>query len=105
MKSNVCYKSNPCSPQPSVVVTQTVDGIKGLSNAFVYVISNNTTYFVSSCKEITVIFSGPVYVDDYAFATNPLDLRNQTVYDFKNNVAATYNAQGEYRTFKLNGGN
>lgn len=87
------------------MTTQTIDGIKGLRNCFVYVVNINTTYFVNSCHEITVIFSGPVYVDDYAFATNPLSLRAQTVYDFKNNLAATYDAQGDYRTFKLEGGN
>lgn len=82
---------------PAVVTTQTVDGLKGLANAFAYVVSNNTTYFVSSCHEITIISSGPVFVENYDVAANPLGLRNQTLYDFAKNVAVHYNAKGEYR--------
>lgn len=86
---------------PAVVSVQTTEGIKGLANAFVYVLSNNTAYYVSPCHEIITIMSGDVYVDNYDFATNPLGLANQTVYDFTNNLAATYNAKGEYRLIDL----
>lgn len=101
MKSNVCYQSNPCSQPPSVVTVQTVDGIKRLSNCYVYVISNNTTYYVSSCKEITVISSGPVFVSGYNPAENPLNLRAQACYDFTNNKAYVFSEAGEYRVFNL----
>lgn len=98
---NPCNKSNPCSSQPSVVVVQSLEGIKGLSNAFVYVESINTTFFVSPCHEITVISSAPVFVDNYSADVNPLNLRGQTVYDFANNVGYVYNEAGEYRAIEL----
>lgn len=86
---------------PAVVSVQTTEGIKGLANAFAYVSSNNTTYYVNSCHEITIISSGPVFVDNYDFDTNPLGLANQTVYDFVNNLGAVYNTKGEYRLIDL----
>lgn len=95
------YKSNRCSVQPSVVVVQSVEGIKGLSNAFVYAESINTVFFVSSCHEITVISSSPVYIDNYAAEVNPLNLRGQTCYDFANNVGYVYNEAGDYRVIEL----
>lgn len=101
MKSNVCYKSNPCSPPPTVITTQSVEGIKGLTNCFVYIININSTFYISSCHEITIIFSGPVYIDNYDYSANPLGLRNQTCYDFANNAAYHYNAAGEYRVSTL----
>lgn len=101
MKCNPKYLAQCGGSAPAVVSVQTTDGIKGLANAFVYVLSNNTTYYVSPCHEIITIMSGDVYVDNYNFATNPLNLANQTVYDFANNVAATYNAKGEYRLIDL----
>lgn len=98
---NLDYKSNPCSHAPSVIVTQTTEGLKGLADAFVYVTSINTVFFVSSCHEITVISSGPVYVDNYNAATNPLGLANQVCYDFAGNVGYAFNAAGDYRVFDL----
>ena len=99
---NKCkHESCSCHSAPAVVVTQTVEGIKGLANSFVYVISNNTTYFVDSCKIITVIMSGPVYVDSYDYLSNPLNLRGQVCYDFANNKAYAYNHAGEYRVINL----
>lgn len=95
------YKSNACSPQPSVVQTQSVEGIKGLSNAFVYVVNINSTFFISSCYEPTLIFAGPVFIDNYSPQGNPLGLRAQTCYDFANNKAYVFNNAGEYRTINL----
>lgn len=103
MTNNICDQSC-CHCTPGVVVTQTIDGIRQLANVFVRVLSNNTTYFVSSSHEITIISSSPVYADNYNAATNPLGLREQTVYDFANNIAIHYNALGEYRTSVLRGG-
>lgn len=93
--------TNPCSCGPAVVTTQTIEGIKGLANCFVHVLSNNTTYYVSSCHEITVIFSGPVFVDDYDYATNPLNIRAQEVYDFANNRMIVFNELGQARLVEL----
>lgn len=92
------HNPNSCCPTPPQVVSvQSVLDIKQLANVFVYVIENNTTYFVSSCHEITIIYSGPVFVDDYDYQTNPLNLRSQTVYDFANNMAIHYGPKGDYR--------
>lgn len=104
MATNVCYQSNPCSGAPSVVTTQTVEGIKGLSNCFVYVISNNTTYYVSSTHEITIISCGSVFMENYDAVKNPLGLRCQTVFDFANNIAIHFAPDGSFRTSKLEGG-
>lgn len=104
MKNHFCHTPNSCDTPPTVMVTQTTDGLKSLSNVVVRVLSNNTIYYVSRCHEISVIDSGLLFIDNYAFAENPLGLREQMVFDFKNNVAAAYNAIGDYRTFKLEGG-
>lgn len=94
-------KSCPCFGAPAVVVCQTIDGIKGLSNCFVFVTSINTCFFVDSSHLITIISAGPVYVDNYDVVANPLGLRNQTLYDFAKNIAVHYNAHGEYRVSEL----
>lgn len=100
MKS-ICYQSNACSPQPSVVTVQSIEGIKGLANSFVYVIDINSTFFVNSCYQITIISSGPVYIDNYDPIGNILNLRGQSCYDFANNKAYVFNNAGEYRIIKL----
>lgn len=99
--TNVCYKSNQCSPAISVVVCQTTEGIKGLANCFVFVQNINSTFYISPCHEITVIYSGPVFVDDYDAAENPLNLRGQKCYDYANNLAYIFNNQGKYRVIPL----
>lgn len=96
-----CHKNCPYGLAPAVVQTQTVEGIKGLANCFVYVISNNTTYYVDECHLITVISSGPIFVDNYDVSSNPLDLRGQVCYDFANNKAYVFNDAGEYRVMNL----
>lgn len=101
MKNCSCSNSYCGCAQPRVVSVQTTEGIKSLSGCFAYVASNNTCYFISECHEIAPISSGPVFVDNYDFATNPLSLANQTVYDFANNLGAVYNAKGEYRLIDL----
>lgn len=100
MKNN--HNPISCYPTPPQVVSvQTVQDIKRLANVFVYVIENNTTYFVSSCHEITIISSGPVFADNYDYAANPRNLRAQTVYDFANNMAIHYGPTGDYRVSVL----
>lgn len=90
-----------CNGIPKALTVQTPEGLKSLANVMVHVISNNTTYFVNSCHEITIIFSGPVYVENYDAATNPLGLANQVCYDFTANVAYVFSAPNEYRVFNL----
>lgn len=99
---NKCtHHSNLCSPQPSVVSVQSIEGIKGLSNAFVYVQNINTTFFLNDCHEVVLINSGNVYIDNYDPIGNALSLRGQTCYDFANNKAYVFNNAGEYRTLTL----
>lgn len=102
--NKVDYKSNLCSTPPVVVVVQSSRGIKGLNNAFVHVLESNTTYFVDSCYEMTVISQGDVFIDDYDASNNPLWLRGQSCFDFKNNKQYVFNNRGEYRTITLEGG-
>lgn len=99
---NKCkHESCSCHSAPAVVVTQTVEGIKGLTNTVVYVVSNNTTYYVGCANQITVISSGPVFVDNYNPNTNQLTLRGQTCYDFANDKAYVFNNAGDYRVINL----
>lgn len=101
MKSNVCYLSNPCTPTPSFVTVQSPDGLKKLANCVAYVISNNTTYYISNCHEMTVISTGDVFVSNYDPVANPLGLRGQVCYDFAQNKALIFNEAGDYRVANL----
>lgn len=99
-----CKKPCNCAGSPSVVVVQTTEGMKGLANCFVYVSGINATFYISSAHEITIISSGPVFVDNYDATTNPLGLRNQICYDFAMDVEYIFNAEGKYRIADLRGG-
>lgn len=85
---------------PSVVV-EDVTGLKQLADCFVHVISINTTFYIDDKHRTMVTWAGPVEVNDYDYENNPLGLRSQTVYDFKNNRAVYYNKTGKYRLFDL----
>lgn len=85
---------------PSVTVEQP-EGMKGLADCFVHVNSNNTTYYIDDKHRITIVWAGPVEADGYDYATNPLKLRSQAVYDFSNNRMIYFNAIGEYRIVTL----
>ena len=80
----------PCVELP------TTEGLKQLYNSFVHVDSNNTTYYVDDRGMILQVYAAPVQVDDYDYATNPLGLRSQEVWDFKNNRVIKYSATGDY---------
>lgn len=90
-----------CSVMPVAMTVGTVDGLKSLANVVVRVLSNNTVYHISACHEITVLSSGPVFVDEYDVEKNPLNLRGQVCYDFAAGHAIVYNDLGEYRVIKL----
>lgn len=81
---------------PSLVV-DTADGIKNVAGCFVHVMQNNTTYYIDDKHRIITIWAGPVFIDDYDYQNNPLDLRGQVVYDFSNNRKIIYNSQKVYR--------
>lgn len=86
---------------PYAITVQDVRVVKSMANCFVYVQPINTTYYVDSQHQITIVSSGPVFIDSYNFVANPLNLRSQTCYDFANNRAIHYNKQGEYRITNL----
>lgn len=86
---------------PSVVVDN-VSNLKNLADCFVHVTSINTTFYIDDKHRTMITWAGPVEVDNYDFANNPLGLRSQVVYDFANNIAAYYNKTGAYKTFAIN---
>lgn len=61
----------------------------------------NTTFYIDDKHRITTTWAGPVEVDDYDYANNPLGLRSQMLYDFQNNRAVYYNKSGAYRLVAL----
>lgn len=90
-----------CNTIPKALTVQSIDGLKSLANVIVHVVANNTTYSIDSCHTITIISSGPVFVENYDAVKNGLNLRNQVCFDFAANVAYAFNALGEYRVFNL----
>ena len=82
-----------------LVTVQTVDGIKNLAACFVHVLSTNTTYYIDECSRAITVWAGPVEYDDYDYEANPLNLRSQEVWDFKNSRIIRYNKTGQYLIF------
>ena len=94
----------PKCPFKAVIPSITVDdksNLKDLADCFVHVANINTTFYIDDKHRIMITWAGPVEIDDYDIAGNPNGLRSQWVYDFANNIAAYYNATGEYRTVAL----
>lgn len=85
---------------PSVTV-DSVEGLRDLADCFAHVTSINTTFYIDDKHRMMITWAGPVEVEDYDYENNPLNLRSQTVYDFKNNLAIVYNKTGEYRLLTL----
>lgn len=91
-----------CPPEiPAVVSVPSIENMKSLANAYCHVIDINSTYFISSCHEIVPLMQGELYIRDYDYKNNPLNLRQQTVFDFKNNRAIHYAPNGDYRISDL----
>lgn len=94
----------PSCKDKAVIPSITVDfvsGMRGLADCFVHVIANNTTYYIDDKGRTTTIWAGPVEHKDYDFSANPLKLRSQFVFDFKNNKAAYFDANGDRRFINL----
>lgn len=77
------------------------DGIKNLAACFVHVLSTNTTYYIDERGRMVVTWQGDLFIDNYDYANNPLNLRAQKVYDFVNNREVIYDAHGQYRLATL----
>lgn len=96
----VLRKLDKCCKAAAVIPVLTVkeaEGIKNVAACFVHVMDNNTTYYIDDKHRIVTVWAGPIFYDSYDYATNPLDLRGQVVYDFANNRKIVYNNQKEYR--------
>ena len=90
----------PKCPFVAVIPTLTVDtisGVKGLADCFVHIVNINTTIYIDDQHRYIMTYAGPVFVDDYDYEANPLNLRGQSCYDFKNNREIIYNNVGKYR--------
>lgn len=79
-----------------IVEVETADGIKSLAGCYVHVLSTNTTYYKDDRGRIITTWSGDLYIDDYDYQNNPLNLRAKTVYDIKNSRQITYGTSGDY---------
>lgn len=104
-KHNACIREkNPECPYTAVIPAVTVEhvsNLKDLADCFVHVSDINTTFYIDDKHRMMITWAGPVEVDDYDYANNPLGLRSQTVYDFENNRMVYYNKTGEYRLIAL----
>lgn len=103
----VCGAIRPGEPKcpyqaviPSLTV-ESVSNLKDLADCFVHVSNINTTFYVDDKHRPVITWAGPVEVDDYDYANNPLGLRSQMLYDFQNNRAIYYNKSGQYRLIAL----
>lgn len=85
---------------PSVVV-ENVSGLKNIADCFVHVTTINTTFYIDDKHRTTITWAGPVEVNNYDYANNPLGLRSQTVYDFAAGKGYYYNATGDCKAFDL----
>lgn len=85
---------------PSVVV-EDVTGLKNLADCFVHVTNINTTFYIDDKHRTMVTWAGPVEVDNYDYATNPLNLRSQFVIDFGAGRVYYFNATGRCSAFNM----
>lgn len=95
-------EKQPECPFVAVIPSITVEdnsNIKDLADCFVHIANTNTTIYIDDKHRMIVTWAGPVEVDDYNYENNPLNLRSQTAYDFKNNRAIYFNRAGEYMIF------
>lgn len=106
----VCGAIRPGEPKcpyqatiPSLTV-ESVSNLKDLADCFVYVSDINTTFYIDDKHRPVITWAGPVEVDGYDYANNPLGLRSQMLYDFQNNRAVYYNKSGAYRLIDLTEG-
>lgn len=79
-----------------LVDVATTENLKKLSNCFVHVQSINTTYYIDNQHRFIQTWSGPVFMDNYDYATNPLGFRGQFVPDIANGRLIIYNNAGEH---------
>lgn len=83
-QKKACIRKRQPDCEPTAVIpaitVETTDGITNLANCFVHVTKINTTYYVDERHRPMIIWAGPVEVELYNIAENPLGLRNQVCY-------------------------
>lgn len=103
--ANGCIREKqPGCPMQAVIPSVTVDdvsGLNGLADCLVHVTNINTTFYIDDKHRSIITWAGPIEASEYDYASNPLNLRSQTVYDFANNRAIYFNKVGEYRLIEL----
>lgn len=100
IRTNISPSCKQIAVIPCVTVESTAS-IKGLADCFVHVTKNNTTYYIDDKHRMMITWAGPVEVDNYNYATNPLGLRSQICYDYANNRAIYFNKIGQYKFIAL----
>lgn len=101
-----CTDCDPCIPCESMVkicsfVAPNIEEGKKFRNSFVYNQEDDSVYYISDDNTPTRFGSSPMFID--GFDPEERKIPRQTVYDFANNIAYVYNAEGEYRSFPLFG--
>lgn len=103
-----CFRAQaPKCPMVAVIPTLVVDnieGLKGLANCLVHVDNINTTFYIDDKHRVIITWAGPVEINNYDYAENPLRLRSQVCYDFANNRAIYFNKTGNYKFTTLTSG-
>lgn len=99
-----CLDCDPCIPQESMVkicsfVAPTLEEGRVFRNSFIYNQEDDSVYYIADDGTPTRFGSSPMFIDDFDPAVK--QPARQTVYDFANNIAYVFNAEGKYRTFKL----
>ena len=84
-----------------IVTVENKSGIKKLSGCFVHVANINTTFYIDDKHRITIVWAGPVEVQDYDYETNELGLRSQVAYDLGTNKAIYFTKTGAYRIIEM----
>ena len=84
-----------------IVTVENKSGIKKLSGCFVHVVNINTTFYIDDKRRITIVWAGPVEVENYDYETNELGLRSQVAYDLGTNKAIYFTKTGAYRIIEM----
>lgn len=86
-----------CEPMAVIPTIEIADKseLKSLYNCLVHVSNINTTYYIDDKGRIITTWAGPVIASDYDYEANPLELRSQEVWDFKNKRVIKYSETGE----------
>lgn len=99
-----CLDCDPCQPCKSMVkicsfTVAAMDDVAKYHNSFVYNQEDDSVYYVSDDGTPIRFGASPLFIDN--FVPSSRSVPRQTVYDFANNIAYVFNAEGEYRTFTL----